>query len=244
MGLFDIFSGDSGRAAAAQKEAAIRQSYSDLASLFGQGRDALTANSTRAAGYYQPLYDTARRGYDALADALGINGADGSARARAAFAAAPGYTTQLQAGLDAIDRGAAARGTLSSGGTHAAEMKYASDLAGQGWSNYLDALSGYGGQALGTAGGLGGIYSALGSGLDASYRGQGQGAYNAALGIGDAKAEGEMADYEASRNFWKSILDAGNLAARLYGYSQRGAASAGVRGSAPPPRPPLSVPSP
>ena len=55
MGLFDFFSGDSGRDAAAAKEAAIRQGYSDLASLFGQGRDALTANFGTAAGYDAPL---------------------------------------------------------------------------------------------------------------------------------------------------------------------------------------------
>src|SRR5262249_26981982 len=85
MGLFDIFSGDDMRDAAAAKEAAIRQGYSDLASLFGQGRDALTANSGIAAGYYQPVYDTALRGYDAYADALGLNGADGIARARAMY---------------------------------------------------------------------------------------------------------------------------------------------------------------
>ena len=61
MGLFDFFSGDSERDAAAAKEAAIRRGYSDLSTLFGQGRDALTANSSKAAGYYQPLYDTAMR---------------------------------------------------------------------------------------------------------------------------------------------------------------------------------------
>jgi hypothetical protein len=123
MGLFDFFSGDSEREAAARKEAAIRQGYSDLASLFGQGRDALTANSSKAAGYYQPIYDTAMRGYDAYGDALGLNGAEGNTRAQAAFLNNPGYDAQLEAGLDAIDRGAAARGTLSSGGTRAAELK-------------------------------------------------------------------------------------------------------------------------
>src|SRR5262245_61552798 len=117
MGFFDFFSGDSQREAAAAKEAAIRQGYSDLSMLFGRGRDALTDNAGKAAGYYDPLYGTASRGYDAYADAMGLNGADGNARAQAAFFAGPGYGAQLQAGLDAIDRGAAARGTLSSGGT-------------------------------------------------------------------------------------------------------------------------------
>jgi hypothetical protein len=217
MGLFDFFSGDSERDAAAAKEAAIRRGYSDLSTLFGQGRDALTANSSKAAGYYQPLYDTAMRGYGAYGDALGINGADGSARARAAFANNPGYESQLQAGLDAIDRGAAARGTLSSGGTRAAELKYGNDLASQGWSNYLNALGGYGNQALGAAGGLGGIYTGLGSGLDASYQGQGQGAYKAAVGVGDAQAQAAMADYNASQNMWKTWLDAARVAAQAYG---------------------------
>lgn len=217
MGLFDIFSGDDLRDAAAAKEAAIRQGYSDFANLFGQGRDALSTNAGVAAGYYQPVYDTALRGYDAYADALGLNGADGIARARAMYQATPGFDAQLDAGLEALDRGAAARGSLSSGGTRAAEMKYASDLAGQGWSNYLDALSGYGGQALGSAGGLGGIYGQLGSGLDSSFRGQGQGAFNAAVKIGDAQEEAALADYKASQNMWDSIFKAANIAARVYG---------------------------
>lgn len=220
MGLFDIFSGDSARDAAAQKEAAIRQGYSDFASMFGQGRDALTSNAGTAAGYYQPIYDTALHGYDAYADALGLNGAEGAARARSAYFDSPGYNAQLQVGLDAIDRGAAARGTLSSGGTLAAEQKYGNDLASQSWSNYLNALGGFGGQALGASSGLSNIYSGLGSGLDQSYRAQGQGAYNAALGIGDAQAEGAMADYKASQNMWDSIFKAANIATRLYGISQ------------------------
>lgn len=229
MGLFDIFSGDSARDAAAQKEAAIRQGYSDFVSLFGQGRDALTSNAQTAAGYYQPVYDTALRGYDAYADAMGLNGSEGSARARAAFYDSPGYDAQLQAGLDAIDRGAAARGTLSSGGTRAAELKYGNDLASQGWSNYLNSLGGFGGQALGASSGLSSIYGGLGSGLDQSYRAQGQGAYNAALGIGDAQAEGAMADYKASQNMWDSIFKAANVASRLYGISQ-GVGRGGIGG--------------
>jgi len=46
--------------------------------------------------------------------------------------------------------------------------------------------------------------------------------YDAALKVGDAQADAEMADYKASQNIWKSIFDAANLASRVYGYSQRG----------------------
>ena len=74
---------------------------------------------------------------------------------------------------------------------------------------------------MGAAGGLSGIYSGLGSGLDTSFRGQGQGAYTAAVGVGDARAEGEMADYTASKNVWDSIFKAAQIASQVYGHARR-----------------------
>jgi hypothetical protein len=235
MGLFDIFSGDKAREAAEAKASGYRHGYDDLSNYYGQGRDALTSNYDKAAGVYQPLYDTAMRGYSSFADAFGLNGAEGNKRALAAFYNNPGYDVQLQTGVDAIDRGAAARGTLSSPGLLAAEQKYGNDLASTGWSKFADSLAGFGSQALGAAGGLSSAYTGLGSNLNQNYTGQGQQAYNAQLGIGNANAEGKMADYNASANTWNAIMNAGNLLGSIYGYSTGskplGASAGGSLGS-------------
>lgn len=216
MGLMDIFSGDKAREAAEAKATGYRVGYSDLSDLFGKGRAALTDNMGKAASYYAPIYDTATKGYSAFADALGLGGAEGNTRAKAGFMNNPGYQVTMDAALDNLDRHASARGNLA--GASADAIKLSGDVASQGWSSYLNALGGFGGQALGAAGGLGGIYAGLGSGLDANYRGQGGAGYNSAVGVGNADAEGKMADYQASQNTWNAIFNAANLAASVYGY--------------------------
>jgi hypothetical protein len=173
MGLFSIFSGDDAKKAAADKAAGYASGYSTLGDLYGQGRDALSAGFDKAATYYQPMYDTATRGYSALGDALGINGTEGSGRAVAAFRANPGYNVQLDTGLEAIDRGAASRGLLTSPSLAASEQKYGNDLASLGWSKFIDALGNYRGDLATSAGGLASTAAGAGAGINASYQGQG-----------------------------------------------------------------------
>lgn len=107
----------------------------------GQARNDLTANG----GAYQPLSDLAgryRQGSDLYNGALGVNGAEGSAAARSAFTAAPGYEYTLNAGLDAIDRRANAAGMLAGGNTNRSAIDYATNQANQGWESYLNRLAG------------------------------------------------------------------------------------------------------
>lgn len=113
----------------------------------GQARNDLTANG----GAYQPLSDLAGqygKGAGLYADALGINGAGGTANARSAFTAAPGYDYTLNAGLDAIDRRANASGMLAGGNTNRSAIDYATNQANQGYNGWLDRLGGYNGLQL------------------------------------------------------------------------------------------------
>jgi hypothetical protein len=108
----------------------------------GQARTDLTANG----GAYQPLSDLATqygKGAGLYADALGINGAAGTANARSAFQQAPGYETTLNAGIDAVNRRANAAGMLVGGNANRDAADYAGNLANQGYNSWLTNLAGF-----------------------------------------------------------------------------------------------------
>ena len=138
----DVFGGD------AEKEAAQRN------------RDALAGYKTEALGYldkgfsgasgaldqaYQPLADLAKKygaGSSLYLDALGVNGADGTNRARSSFQTAPGYEFQRDQALDAVERRRAISGMWDSGNTDLDLLKTATGLADQSYNSWLDNLGG------------------------------------------------------------------------------------------------------
>lgn len=74
---------------------------------------------------------------------MGLNGADGYARAEAAFRTGPGYQFALDQGLDAVARKGSAMGRLDSGNTDLDLMRYATGYADQAWGNWMNGLNGY-----------------------------------------------------------------------------------------------------
>lgn len=105
-------------------------------------RGDLTANG----GAYAPLGELADRygeGARLYADALGINGSEGAERAKSAFQGGPGWTTQLDTAIDALNRRRNAAGSLFSGNADADAIKLSSDYANQGWQQWLAGLSPY-----------------------------------------------------------------------------------------------------
>lgn len=106
----------------------------------------------------QRQYDTTRADYapyrtagtgalDMLSRAYGIGG---QAPDMSAFTASPGYQFRYDQGLQAIDRGAAARGLLHSGAGVKAEQRFGEGLAANefgDWWNRLAGVAGVGQQA-------------------------------------------------------------------------------------------------
>lgn len=90
---------------------------------------------------YTPFYNTGVQANNAYANATGLNGAAGSAQAMQDFRTAPGYQFQMDQGLDAVNRNAAARGGLASGNNTVDLMRYAQGQADQGWQNHLGNLN-------------------------------------------------------------------------------------------------------
>lgn len=99
-----------------------------------------------------------------LADASGVNGADGMSRAIAAFQASPGYGYQVQQSLKAVDRGAAAQGLLRSGATLRAEQTLGANLANQDFGTYVNRLAGIAGTGQTSAQNLGALGTAAAAG--------------------------------------------------------------------------------
>ena len=125
----------------------IDDGMSGAAQSLQSAREALTANG----GAYAPLGELAERygeGARLYADALGLNGAEGAARARAAFQGGPGWEAQLDTSLDALNRRRNAAGSLFSGNADADAIKLGSNYANQGWKDWLGGLSGYNPLAL------------------------------------------------------------------------------------------------
>jgi len=112
---------------------------------------ALQAGVNQATRAYAPLSalssSYASRGNaasDLYADALGLNGPEGTARAQSAFTASPGYQFSLDTGLDAINRAANATGLGASGNTLRAAGEYATNTADQEYQKYLANVFGIG----------------------------------------------------------------------------------------------------
>jgi|SRR5690242_13797079 len=213
MGLLDFFSGDDARAAAAAKAAGYQAAYGAAANAINTGLGNATNTYNQALAPYAPLAATADNAYAAYADAIGLNGPQGYARAAAQFQANPGYKFALDQGLDALDRRAAARGMLASGNNALDTVNYAQGLANQQWSNYLSAFAPYLSAAPQIANQQADLYRGLGnldyqSGSDLANYG-----FKSNVGVGDANADAAMADYNASANFWNTLLKVGQIGA-------------------------------
>ena len=205
---------------------------------------ALYGGTGTAMGAYAPVNNLAGQyaGYtgqasNASADALGLNGPEGVARAQQSFQTSPGFQFQLGTGLDAITRAQNAAGMGASGNTLRESQVYGQGLAEQEWQKYLDnlrqreglyaplALSGAGTAAGGTAnaalaGGTGGanIYTGTGTRLADLLSGTGKTGAGIYTGTGqslaDLAARGGLAQSGVQQATGQSSAD---LIAKLLG---------------------------
>jgi hypothetical protein len=157
----------------------------DITSNYGAGRNALSTNYGAALAPWTQNYNQAQAGTTMLGNALGLNGATGGATALDAFKNAnPGYQFGLQQGENAINADNAAKGYLGSGNSALALQKFGQDYANQNYGSWINQLQPYMGQANTAAGGIAGVNTGLGQGLNQSFQGQGQGTANLNAGLG------------------------------------------------------------
>jgi hypothetical protein len=118
----------------------------------GGALDLLRSGVTGATGAYAPVNQLgagfaglAGLGSGSYADALGLNGPEGIARAQSMFTQTPGYQFQLGQGIDALTRAANASGAGTAGGNVLrAAQDYGQGLASTTYNDWLNRLSGLG----------------------------------------------------------------------------------------------------
>jgi hypothetical protein len=166
---------------------------SDLVGAQSGALGALSGGVNAATAAYSPLLDAARRyGGDASqasqasADALGLNGPEGTARSRSAFQAGPGYQFGLDQGLESILRNANASGMAPGGNQLIDAQKFGIGQANQEFDKYRSLLAGREGLYAPLESGA--LSSAAGGMANAALTG-GTGAANIITGTGSKLAD-------------------------------------------------------
>jgi hypothetical protein len=213
----DLFSTKPAEEAAAAKAQGFATGKTDANAALDAGQAQATPLYNQAYGDFSTLADKFGKGQDVYNDATGVNGADGIARAGALYKSLPGYSGGLTTGIDAVDRGAAARGALGGGNTSADIIKFASDYDANKYGNFLSALApNLSGVTSATAGGAG--VRTTQAGADLGVAGQRANYdYGAATGTGQANADAALAPYSASSNFWGALTGLGSMALKASG---------------------------
>ena len=218
MSIFDsLFSNKDSVNAANAANAGLQEGWGKAKKFVGQGVEDYNKFATKAGAKFDPFVQTGTAANAMYGNAIGLNGAGGNAAATGAFQAGPGYQFQLDQGLQALDRGAASRGMLSSGNLLQAEQKYGSDLANQEYQKWVDNL--FRGSTSGqtAAGSQAAILTGQGqTGYDAGKT-LGSLGYQSSVAQGQNLAAAELANQQASQNIFGAITGGLNLAGKVMG---------------------------
>jgi len=224
-GISSLFTGSGIKQASADQIAALQKGYADYSDLANKATGAVTTQGGQAAGTWQDLLLGANKGSQSYADAMGINGPEGIARARSAFA---GITQpSIDMALDAMTRQQKAQG-IAGGNILAGESQYATNEMNKQYMNYVAALNPYLNQDVQATSGLAGTYGALGTQLAGIYGNQGQAALGTAQNIGNAQAQGDMASSIGAGNLLNFGLNAAKAAASFTPAGAMGNLASGV----------------
>ncbi len=240
--LDTLFGGGAEREAAERNRALLdqyrAQGYGFLDTGLNRSTGALNTGYDQATAAYQPLAALGAK-YGAATslglDAFGVNGAEGNARARAAFQAGPGYEWARDQGLDAVNRRRAISGGWDSGNTDLDLLKFSSGLANQEYDKWRTGLTGFSSPELSaTSGAASGVANAAvgrGTGLAGLYSSDADARTNIAGSVtsggmqaNNAEAAGRSA---GARNLLGAGLSLASLATGGFGGGMGGAAAGG-----------------
>lgn len=137
-----IFSGPSPTRAVQGAQQTVRMGQDSANAYLDEGYNRASDQFGKAAGVFGGMAASYAPGATMYQDALGLNGQAGSDTARSTFTTSPGYTFNLDQGLQGLSRARAVNGTVASGNADTDAMKFASGLASGEWNGWLDRLSG------------------------------------------------------------------------------------------------------
>ncbi len=224
--MSSIFSGKAGRQAAIFQAQQLQQGKDQGDAALDQGYQRASDAYGQAATTFGNLADSYGAGSKLYQDALGVNGQAGSDAARSAYQTAPGYTFNMDQGLQALNRTRAVNGTLASGNADTDAMKFASGLASQDYNSWLSNLSGLDTKRYGATTGQAGTFGALGNAALSTGTAKANLAASTAAGIGQAGANGLMAGQQAAANRFGALMGGLNLVSGLAGKALGGGGGA------------------
>lgn len=211
MGIFDIFTGDSAKDAAQENQARLNALKTEGLGYLDAGKTGALGALDATKGIYAPLAAKYGAGTDLYLDSLGVNGADGNARATSAFQAGPGYNFAVNQSLDALDRRASSRGMLASGNTSLDTLSTVNGLANQEFGNWRNGLAGLVSPEFAATGGMAGAEMAKAPVYinDANSRvGLASGVTN---GLNSQTTQAANAEMQGSGNLWNFGLNLAKL---------------------------------
>lgn len=227
MGVFDIFTGKSAKNAAAENTARLGTLKTEGMGYLDAGKTGSLSSLDAARAAYDPLTAKYGAGTDLYLDSLGVNGAEGNARATGAFQAGPGYDFKVDQSLDALDRRAASRGMLASGNNTIDTLGTVHGIADQEYGNWQNSLAGLINPEMAAASGTAGIETGR-AGVFTNDAAQRVGlASNVATGQNSQTTQAANAEMQGSGNIWNLGLNLAKLGTGFLG------GAAGAAGTAP-----------
>jgi len=221
MGLLDAFTGKPAKQAAAANKAEYEKYGTESMGDLDTGFAGAMPELDNAVGAWSPLSSLGTKygkATDLYSDALGVNGAEGNARATGAYQTSPGYAGMRDEAIEQTMRNASRMG--GGGNVFQAVTDRASDLANRQYDSWLTKLGGFvnpelsatSGAAAGKAAGYGakaGLWQ-----TDAQNRIGVRG--NVAGGIANSNTAAANAQMQASGNFWNGLMSLGGNVAKAY----------------------------
>ena len=215
MGIFDNLLAPF--TTSAQDKAANDQAnaYRTGLTAFNTNADAAKGDITQyygqAANPWQQNFATASQGTRAYADAMGLNGPEGNARAVAAFQNNPGYQFGLTQLMNAVQARNQAAGSGNSGNAMLDLLKQGKGYFDTNWNTYTGNLQPYLNYSTQGAQGLSNVYTGEGTQLAGVDVNKGNAALGVNASIGNAQANADLAPLTAGGNTWGALLGAANL---------------------------------
>jgi hypothetical protein len=213
----DLFSTDDAQQAANDIKAGYATGATTANTALANGQTTADNLYSQAYAPFSSLISSTGAGSQAYADATGVNGTAGLARAKAIYQADPGYDGGLTTGIDQVMRTNAASGNLGGGNNTADEIKFASDYDNQKYGNYVSSLAPYLGANENAVSGAAGVLGNQATTDTAVAGQQAQNDYSSSVGEGNAQGQADMAPYQASSNFWSALTGLGALGLKASG---------------------------
>jgi hypothetical protein len=222
--LGTLFGGEAEKNAANQNRAQYGDYLTKGTGFLQTGLDNAMGAFGNAKSDYAPLSALAGKygvGTDMRLNALGLNGAGGTAAAQSAFTAGPGYQWNVDQGLDALNRRRAMGGMLNSGNADIDAMKFGQGMASQEYNNWLSSLADIDKQNLSATGAVASGTAGIDQNRAATYtqnasdRTNLQGSYTSGMaGANTLEAQGKAA---GAKNLLGAGMGLASLGTQLYG---------------------------